>query len=297
MKCQLCQRDFKIITNTHLKKAHNTSLREYKGKFSNQRIGFLVISNLLPKNDPRFIRWKKSLKKRKSIWNKGHTKETHPSVLKTSQTMQKKRIDNFRNWRDKMKLLGKIKSEYPPFRKNEELAELIGLILGDGNLFKHERVERLTISFNSRYPKIVRRGQYLVEKIFKKKVAADKGIKGNCRRIWIYERNISKRLVVPCGAKKNHNLCIPKWTWKSRKLLVACLVGLFNAEGSYSIHRPTGTYNLQFSNTNQSLLKDVYLALGMLKYNPNLRKNAVRLRRKKETERLVKEIKFREYRS
>lgn len=296
-ECGLCNKRFQALTSTHLKSAHNLSIAQYKKKFPNHKAGFIVLSNLLPKDDSRFIKWKESLKKRGHSWNKGFTKKNNPSVLKISQTMQKKKIDNFINWRDKMKSLGKIKSKYPLFSKNEELAELIGLILGDGNLFKHERVERLTISFNLKYPKIIIRGQYLVEKILKKKVATDKGIKGNGKRIWIYEKNISKRLGIPCGAKKNHNLRIPEWAWGSKKLLVACLVGLFNAEGSYSIHLPTCTYNLQFSNINKTLLKDVFLALKMLKYNPHLREKRVNLRKRKETESFARLINFKYYRS
>ncbi len=295
--CQFCNKKFKAITNTHLKAIHNITLSKYKKRFPNQKIGFPTPPNLLPENSQEFIRWKNSLKKRGSPWNKGHTKETHPGVLKTSQTMKKRKIDNFKQWREEMRHLGKIKSQYPSLPKNEEVAELIGLVLGDGNLYKHKRTERLTISFNTKYPKIIKRGQYLVEKIFQKKPIGTQNKIGSCARIWIYEKHISKRLGIPCGAKKKYKLRIPEWVWKSEELLKACLVGLYNAEGSYSVHKPTYTYNLQFSNTNKSLLKNVHQALKMLKYSPNLRKNAVRLRRKKEAKRFLKEIKFQEYRS
>jgi len=297
VKCRLCQQKFKTITNTHLKTTHNITLREYKNKFPHQKIGFSMLPNLLPKNSKEFIKWKNSLKKRSSPWNKGHTKKTHPSIQKISQTMKKRKIDNFRQWRDEMKRLGTIKSKYPPLQKNKELSELIGLVLGDGNLYKHKRTERLTISFNTKYPNIIKRGRYLIEKIFQKKSTGCQIETTNCARIWLYEKNNSKRLGIPCGAKKNHQLRIPKWIWESEKLLRACLIGLFNAEGSYSVNKPTYTYNLQFSNTNKSLLKNVHRALKMLKYNPNLRKNTVRLRRKEEARKFLKEIRFQEYRS
>lgn len=297
MKCQFCKQEFKIITNTHLKAVHSITPSEYKRIFPNQKIGFVTPPNLLPKNNPKFIKWKNSLKKRGAPWNKGHTKETHPGVLKVSQTMKKRKIDNFKKWREKMKRLGKIKSRHPPLPKNKEVAELIGLVLGDGNLYRHKRTEKLTISFNTKYPKIIKRGQYLIRKTFQKKPTGSQSKIMNCARMWIYERNISNRLGIPCGAKKNHRLKIPKWIWKSKRLLKACLVGLFNAEGSYSVHKSTYTYNLQFSNTNKSLLQDVHRALKMLKYNPNLRKNGVRLRRKKEIKKFLKEINFQEYRS
>jgi hypothetical protein len=45
-----------------------------------------------------------------SNWNKGFTKETHPSVKKISTTMKKRGLDNFYQWREKMKKVGKIPS-------------------------------------------------------------------------------------------------------------------------------------------------------------------------------------------
>jgi len=50
-----------------------------------------------------------------SNWNKGFTKETHPSLLKTSRTMKAKGLDNFHAWRERMKMIGAIKADYPVF--------------------------------------------------------------------------------------------------------------------------------------------------------------------------------------
>ena len=44
---------------------------------------------------------------------------------KISQTMRARRLDNFKQWRDKMKELGKIKSTYPTLKKDGNLAELV----------------------------------------------------------------------------------------------------------------------------------------------------------------------------
>jgi len=253
------------------------------------------LPQLLPKNDPRYKKWKKSLKKRPSPWNKGKNKETDLRVKKISSTMKSKKIDNFKKWRDKRKKTGKIKSHYPPLPKNSKTAELIGLTLGDGNLYQYPRTEQLLISFNSKYPQIIKRARLLIKNTFNKAPRENRGT-GNCTRIWIYEKYISKRLEIPSGAKKNHNLSIPKWIWKSKNLLISCLIGLYNAEGSYSIHSPTCTYNFGFANNNKALLKDVHKALKILKYTPHLRKNKVTLRKKSETKSFAKLIKFKYYR-
>jgi hypothetical protein len=55
-----------------------------------------------------------------SNWNKGQTKYTNLSVKKISDTMKEKRIDNFKEWRDKMKTKGKIKSKYLPLKKKRK---------------------------------------------------------------------------------------------------------------------------------------------------------------------------------
>lgn len=118
---------------------------------------FSLIPNLLPKTDPRYKKWRESLKKRPAPWCKGYTKETHPSVLKISKTFKKKKIDNFKEWREKMKKMGKIRSSYPLFKKDGNLAELIGVILGDGNILKFPRTEALTISSNAKNSGFIKR--------------------------------------------------------------------------------------------------------------------------------------------
>jgi len=82
-------------------------------------------------------------------WNKGFTKENNQSVLKISQTMRKRKIDNFAKWRESAKKIGLIRSTYPAPRKDGNLAELVGVILGDGHIRKFPRTEELSIFSNS----------------------------------------------------------------------------------------------------------------------------------------------------
>ena len=88
---------------------------------------------------------------------------------------------------------------------------------------------------------------------------------------------------------------LPGWIRSDRAYLIACLKGLFEAEGSYSVHAPTYTYNLSFSNRNPALLDEVRWALGSLGFHPERRSYAVRLRRKREALRLIELIDFRRY--
>lgn len=292
--CHLCKKQFNIITNTHLTKLHALSIKEYRLRFPSSKTGFLVTPNLLPKSDERYKKWVLSLKKRQP-WIKGKTKDTDARVRKISDSFRKRKIDNFSAWRQKMKKLGIIRSTYPSFIKSGELAYLIGMVLGDGNIGKFPRTERLLIALNSKYPDLVDYTAYLMSKIFEKQVRIQKMRYKNCVRIWVYQKKISERLQIPAGNRRWITTGIPKWVWRSEKYIVGCLKGLFEAEGSLSIHLPTYTYNFQFANKNQALLDNVERGLRILGFNPEVRSDKIRLRKKREVFRFKELIKFREY--
>lgn len=233
---------------------------------------------------------------KKSSWCKGFTKETHPSVLKISETLKRKKIDNFKEWRDRMKKLGKIKSIYPDFAKNGDLAELIGVVLGDGSIGGFPRTESLTIVSNSKNTGFIKRYSFIVEKIFNKKPHLARHAKGvNCIRIRLYEKKISDRLDIPVGRRKNLNFKIPNWILRSREFLKRYLRGLYEAEGSFCVHKPTYTYKFMFSNKNESLLENVFEGMSILGFHPHKSKNQIQISRKEEVYRAKDLIKFRHY--
>lgn len=228
-------------------------------------------------------------------WNKGLTKENNSSVLKISLTMRRKKLDNFRQWREKMKLSGRLPATYPPFIHSEILAEYMGFTLGDGHISKFPRTERILLSLNSNNQGLVDRYARFTEKIFNKKPAVSKVPDVNNIRISLYQKHISKRLGIPSGNKGYINIKIPKWISGNKSYLISFLKGLFEAEASLSIHKPTCTYNFQFTNKNESLLNTVEWDLKKLGYHPERRKYSVRLRKKLEVEKFRKTIRFREY--
>lgn len=292
-KCKICGRKFKAITNTHLKSTHNSTLKSYVKQFGSKDYK-LIAPNLLPKNDIRFKNWKESLKKRKSSWCSGHSKETHPSILKISKTFKKKKIDNFSDWRKQMKEGGKW--NYPELTKSGDLAELIGVVLGDGHICKFPRTESLAIFSNANNPGFVERYDNLLERIFKKKpYVAPSDKEGNCIRIRIYQKNISKRLGIPTGARKDANIKIPQWILKDKAYLIRCLRGLYEAEGSFSVHLPTSTYKFIFSNYNKTLLDFVQRSIQKLGFYANQSGHKVQISRKEEVYKCKDLIRFRKY--
>lgn len=256
---------------------------------------FPVLVQFLPKNDFRRKRWIRSLKKRPPPWDKGKRKETDLRVRKISDTFKRKKIDNFSKWREEMKKIGKIRSQYPAFIKSKDLAFLIGITLGDGNIQSFPRADRLIISLNAKYPILVNYVAAIMSKIFEKAAVVKKVKSSNCIRVWVYQKYISNRLGIPSGDRRKSVLDIPDWIWESNDFLTWYLKGLFEAEGSLSIHLPSCTYNFAFSNRNKQLLDNVKKGLIKLGFHPEVRDNAIRLRKKAEVECFRRLIYFREY--
>jgi hypothetical protein len=229
-------------------------------------------------------------------WNEGFTKTTHPSVFKISETFKRKKLDNFKQWRDRMKKIGKIRSIYPPFRKNGDLAELIGAVLGDGHIGFFPRSESLTISCNTKNKGFIKRYKNLIRIFFEKephegRVGPNKG----CTRIRVYQKNISKRLGLPVGNRKNINFQTPNWILKNKECLERYLRGLYEAEGSFCVHKPTYTYKFLFSNRNISLLNNVYNGLKILGFHPHRSNYQIQISKKDEVYKIKNLLKFRQY--
>lgn len=293
-QCRLCKRRLHVITNTHLG-SHQTTLKQYKEKFGFIGIGFKINVVYLPKNDPRYIHWRKSLLKRPPTWSKGYTKETHPSVARISATFKRNKIDNFKKWRTEARQKGLIPRGYPEFSHTKNLAFLIGMVLGDGNIYMYPRTEGLRIALGTDKPKLWKYVAYIVREVFRKSPAVRK-VKGSaCMTINLYEREISRRLGIPSGDRGKAKILLPQWILENRVMLISCLRGLYEAEASFNVHKPTSTYKLIFSNTNDTLLGVVDNSLKKLGFHPHRSKNKVQVSRRVEVYGLKRLLSFREY--
>lgn len=230
-------------------------------------------------------------------WSKGLTKDTDPSVRKISETMKRRKIDNFAHWRKLAKQSGIIPKSYPALKKNGDLAELMGVVLGDGHISQFPRTEELTLFSNSNNKGFVERYSSLVEKIFNKKPYVAKVSSCNCIRIRIYEKYISRRLGVPLSPRGKKTIRIPPWIFKSRPYMLRYLRGLYEAEGSHCVHLPTSTYKFFFSNKNTSMLANVFRLMKKLGFHPHMskRNDSVQVSRKEEVLSAIKLLKFRMY--
>lgn len=255
---------------------------------------FSVLPNLLPKDDPRYKKWRLSLKKRPPSWCKGKNKNTDPRIMKIANTFKRKKIDNFYKWREQARKIGLIPS-YFSFEKDNRLAFLIGLILGDGHIHKFPRTERLEIALGTDKPKLIKYALKILEEVFKSKFKIYQPIGVKMVKIYLYQKKISRRLQIPTGNRLTQEIIVPKWIVNNRDKLIAFLKGLYEAEASLCIHLPTCTYNFCFHNKNKSLLRFVANSLEGLGLYPEIRSNAIRLRKKNEVKYFSNLIKFRQY--
>ncbi len=95
--------------------------------------------------------------------------------------------------------------------------------------------------------------------------------------------------------KKKINIGIPYWIINNKSYLKRYLRGLYEAEGSFCVHKPTYTYKFLFANRNESLLQSVYRGLKILGFHPHKSKYQIQISKKEEVFKIKDLIKFRQY--
>ena len=194
-----------------------------------------------------------------------------------------------------MKTQGKIKSTYKSLEKNDDLAELIGVVLGDGHIRVFPRCECLRIVGNGNNPGFAKRYSALIAKIFGKEPTVIRRSNSNAFNITIYEKHIAKRLGLPTGSRHSYNFILPSWIAAKRARTVRFLRGLYEAEGSLHFHIGTYTHKFLFSNANPALLDIVFHCVTKLGFHPHRSKFKIQVSRKGEVQKLTNLLQFRRY--
>lgn len=194
-------------------------------------------------------------------------------------------------------------------KKDEKLAEFIGIVLGDGNLNAYKKGKRsrtymVRIAGHSidDYKYMTKYVASLASNLFKCKASIY--IRPNCNGIYvtIYGKKIieffSSMKLIP-GDKIKNKLLIPKWIFRRKSFMKACLRGLYDTDGSIYELLPNwpGLYQLNFDNYNFGMLKQVRNLLIKLGFHPSRihgtkTKNGTKidLTRKGEIKKFYKEI-------
>lgn len=269
VKCCICGLFFKRITNSHINKRHGVSSLEFSKRYINANRGIVP-------------------------WNRGETKSTNTSIARLSRRLACQKRWNFSNWQK----INKRKSERikeKKLKRSNELAELIGIILGDGCLTNLPRTEALRIVCNSEQQDYINHIVTLIQKIFDKRPTVYKRSGQKATNITLYRCNLSERLGIPCGNKIKNQVTIPKWIKENRNYSTNCLKGLFETDGSYYEDESNYTCVIEFKNNCRSLLQNVHHILKNFGYHPQFGKNYIRLARRREVFGFKSLINFRNY--
>lgn len=158
---------------------------------------------------------------------------------------------------DYAKNLGKYSTSKPikKINKTKELAEFIGIMLGDGSFYRNA----IKIAFDKRNENYIKYVEDLFEKIFEDKLKKQIIKTTNQAYLYYYNKNlvpILENLGLKRGDKIKNQVGIPDWIKESKEYSKRCIRGLIDTDGCiYRCKRERQIY-VKFTNHNQQLLND-----------------------------------------
>jgi len=173
--------------------------------------------------------------------------------------VKKLMIQNFFNTNDLITNLG----------EDDLTSELIGILLGDGNLFSKNYQNQLDISLNRiDDPKYVSYVKNLMETLLNTEIKISEQ-KGKGVSLRVYSKLIIKTLVnlgLKVGNKVKNQVGTPDFIFKNISFIIKCLKGLFDTDGSINVDNKRDI-RLSFQNCSKPLVEDFYrmcLALDII---------------------------------
>ena len=161
------------------------------------------------------------------------------------------------------------------------MAELIGIILGDGNIWVRKPYYYLTIVGDSKKDRnyLLNYVKPLFRKLFNKELHVRTHKSNNELFIYTGSKNVIftlRHFGLTSGDKKKNNIKIPSWIFKSNKYIKACIRGLIDTDGCVCPITGRNYPYIWFSCGIENLRKSFDLAmkkLGIKTSNWNIRKN------------------------
>ena len=189
-------------------------------------------------------------------------------------------------------------------QKSNELAEIVGAILGDGNLNYYKKGKKIGVYQVRIAGDLEKDREYhlnyllpLISKLFK--IIPKEVIYPHERFIAVYSKELVeffKGMGINAGDKILNQSTIPKWIIKSNEYTKSCLRGLIDTDGC--IHKMSNKdphlLRINFTNHNHSLITDTRKAFQKLGFHPSkiILNHNFYISRKAEVERYLKEIGF-----
>lgn len=186
-----------------------------------------------------------------------------------------------------------------------ELAELFGIIAGDGHVEKIQvgkkiRCYSIDIAGDSRNDKdfLLNYVSSLFEKLFNETGSLRYSKTANTLHIKIYGKKIVdfiEKKGIASGNKKTNNQSIPLWITLNNDYLRAFIRGLIDTDGCiYYISKNNRNLRISFTSYIPNLMRDARNSLLKLGFHPSevIRGKDISISRKDDTKRFIKEIGF-----
>lgn len=184
-----------------------------------------------------------------------------------------------------------------------DLAEFIGIMLGDGNITRFQCAIYLNSDTDQEYAEYV---CSLVKKLFALKAVIYKSKREKVWRVSISSVNLVEYLKLKglaIGNKVHLQVEVPPWIWAKPEYIRACVRGLIDTDGCFTLHKykVNGTQycypKICFTNRSEPILDFVDKGLIQLGFSPKRTfKYKVWLHKQKEIEKYLDEVGTRNYR-
>lgn len=184
--------------------------------------------------------------------------------------------------------------------KSENLAEFVGIVMGDGSITKKQIIITLHYKDDKRYSKFV---VSLIKKLFNVHVGRYSYIKSSVIKVIISRRELIhfcvERLGLKQGNKVKQQIDIPDWVKRNKHYAISCVRGLIDTDGSvfthhYKVNGKWYSYKkLSFTSYSKPLRQSVFNILRENGLNPRLAgEKDVRIESKKDMSRYFRVFGF-----
>lgn len=191
-------------------------------------------------------------------------------------------------------------------QRDEKLAEIIGAILGDGNVTYYKKGKKIGVyQVNITGHKILDENYHIVylknlfEELFRIKSIQTLSKKSNARHLIISSKKVVEFFInegLKSGSKIRNQSTIPNWIKENNNYLKACLRGLIDTDGSIfkMSNQDPKLLRISLTNYNQTLLQDSRSAFIKLDFHPSkiIKEKQIFLSKKSDITKYLKEIGF-----
>lgn len=183
-------------------------------------------------------------------------------------------------------------------RKSEKLAELVGIILGDGSVTDYQLVIYSNVRDEKEYTAFLRS---LIEELFSIRPSGVNYLSSGVCKTICSRKNVVRYLEsigIVGGNKTKRQVKVPQWVQQKRSYALACLRGLIDTDGCVYIdhHAINGRHYasrcIAFTNASMPLLDFVEETLKNEGFCPTRWGRHVRLRRQVDVQTYIKKIGF-----